>query len=41
LMNQSYFNQASFKWDPSRLTFAGGTGNPKWLTRDYRTPWVV
>jgi len=41
LMNQSYFNNAGFKWDPARFEFAGGTGDPKWLTRNYRSPWKV
>ena len=41
LLNQSYYHHASFKWDPATFQFAGGTGNPKWLTRDYRAPWSV
>ena len=41
LMNQSYFHNAGFKWDPAKNEFAGGTGDPKWLTRDYRSPWKV
>ena len=41
LINQSYYHHASLKWDPARLEFAGGTGHPKWLTRDYRAPWSV
>ena len=41
LVNQSYYNHAGFKWDPAKCEFAGGTGNPKWLTRDYRSPWTV
>jgi predicted dehydrogenase len=41
LLNQSYYHHAGFKWDPAGLTFADGTGNPKWLTRDYRAPWSV
>ena len=23
------------------IEFTGGTGDPKWLTRDYRSPWSV
>jgi len=41
LLNQSYYHHASFKWDPAKLTFADGTGDGKWLTRDYRAPWSV
>ncbi len=41
LLNQSYYHHASFGWDPARFEFTGGTGDPKWLTRDYRAPWAV
>ena len=41
LMNQSYYHHAKFTWDPMKFEFTGGTGDPKWLTRDYRTPWSV
>jgi predicted dehydrogenase len=41
LFNQSYYHHAHLKWDPARFEFVGGTGDPKWLTRDYRSPWTV
>jgi predicted dehydrogenase len=41
LMNQSYYHNAGFKWDPAKCEFADGTGDPQWLTRDYRSPWKV
>jgi predicted dehydrogenase len=41
LLNQGYYHHAHLKWDPAKLEFTGGTGNPKWLTRDYRAPWSV
>jgi predicted dehydrogenase len=41
LMNISYYNEASFDWDPQKQTFANGTGDAKWLTRDYRCPYSV
>lgn len=41
LLNQSYYHHASFQWDPDRFQFRGGTGDPKWLTREYRSPWSV
>ncbi|HEY3855764.1 MAG TPA: Gfo/Idh/MocA family oxidoreductase [Verrucomicrobiae bacterium] len=39
LINQSYYHHAHLKWDPIKFKFVGGTGNSKWLTRDYRSPW--
>lgn len=36
LMNQLYYHSETIKWDPEKLAFAGGTGNPAWLTREYR-----
>jgi predicted dehydrogenase len=40
VMNFAYRHGASVKWDPAHNTFASG-GDPKWLTRDFRKPWVV
>jgi len=41
LLNQCYYHHAHMKWDPAGFQFTGGTGDPKWLTRDYRAPWSV
>ncbi len=41
LLNQSYRHHARLKWNPARFKFTGGTGDRKWLTRDYRAPWQV
>ena len=41
LMNQAYYNGELIKWDPEKNAFKGNTGNPKWLTRDYRGEWKV
>ena len=41
LMNLAYYYGQKMKWDPAKLAFAGGTGDPSWLTRDYRAPWKV
>lgn len=41
LMNQAYYHGEVLKWDPAKNEFTGGTGNPAWLTRDYREPWAV
>jgi predicted dehydrogenase len=39
LVNQLYFHNTPVKWDPIKLRFAEGTGDPAWLTepaRDWR-----
>ena len=36
LLNQLYYHNETIKWDPAKLCFTGGTGNPAWLTREYR-----
>jgi predicted dehydrogenase len=41
LMNQAYYHGQKLKWNPETLAFTEGTGDPKWLTRDYRSPWSV
>ncbi len=41
LMNLAYYHHRKLKWDPARFEFVDGTGDPKWLTRDYRSPWKV
>jgi predicted dehydrogenase len=41
LMNQAYFHGQKLKWDPKAFAFTDGTGDAKWLTRDYRSPWSV
>jgi predicted dehydrogenase len=41
LINQSYYHHAHLKWNPAKFEFIGGTGDPTWLTRDYRAPWTV
>ncbi len=41
LVNQVYYHGQKLKWDPAHFTFVDGTGDPKWLTRDYRKPWSV
>jgi len=41
LLNQAYYNHAVIKWNPGKMRFARGSGNPQWLTRDYRSPWTV
>jgi hypothetical protein len=40
-MNLAYYHGKKLQWDPARQAFAGGTGDPAWLTRDYRAPWRV
>jgi predicted dehydrogenase len=41
LMNQAYYHGQKLKWDPAKFVFVDGTGDPAWLTRDYRSPWSV
>lgn len=41
LINQSYYHHTNIKWDPAKLTFAEGSGESAWMTRDYRAPWSV
>ena len=41
LMNQTYYNHEAIQWRPKKMKFARGTGNPAWLTREYRGPWSV
>jgi len=43
LCNISYVRDAGFDWDPVKNTFAKGTGNKNWLTREggYRGKWSV
>jgi predicted dehydrogenase len=41
LLNLAYLNKQKIQWDPKKLQFKGKTGNPKWFTRDYRSPWKV
>ena len=41
LTNLAYYHGQPIKWDPAKFEFVGSTGDPKWLTRDYRAPWSV
>ena len=41
LANFAYYHGKRFQWDPATNTFAQGTGDPRWLTREYRDPWKV
>ena len=41
LMNLAYKHYQKIEWNPERLTFANGSGDPSWLTREYRSPWKV
>ena len=41
LLNFAYRYGKPVKWDPAAWNFTGGTGEAKWLTRDYRGEWKV
>jgi len=36
LILQSYYHREKMNWDPVNFRFTNGTGNPAWLTREYR-----
>ena len=36
LINLAYHHRQTMKWDPAKCTFAGGTGDTKWLTGSRR-----
>jgi predicted dehydrogenase len=41
LMNLAYAHHQKIEWNPEQLAFAKGSGDAKWLTREYRSPWKV
>ena len=41
LTNFAYYHGQRLQWNPEANTFAGGTGDARWLTRDYREAWAV
>jgi predicted dehydrogenase len=41
LLNFGYRYGQPVKWQPKEMTFAEGSGDPKWLTREYRDQWRV
>ena len=41
LMNLAYLHHQKIQWNPEKLAFDIGSGDPGWLTRDYRSPWKV
>ncbi|MBQ2628504.1 MAG: Gfo/Idh/MocA family oxidoreductase [Kiritimatiellae bacterium] len=42
LCNMSYVYDTGFDWDPVRMEFANGTGDPAWLKRaNYRNGWDI
>jgi len=41
LLNLAYQHHQKIEWNPKQLAFAKGSGDPKWLTREYRAPWKV
>ena len=41
LINLAYYHGQHMQWDPAKNDFAGGTGDAKWLTREYREAWKV
>ncbi|MDB6156143.1 MAG: Oxidoreductase domain protein, partial [Chthoniobacteraceae bacterium] len=41
LANLAYYHGQKLQWNPAANSFAGGTGDPSWLTRPYRGEWKV
>ncbi len=41
LLNFTYRYGERFQWDPAKEQFKNGTGDPAWLTREYRDEWKV
>jgi predicted dehydrogenase len=41
LVNLAYYHGKTIKWDPEKEQFANGTGEGKWLGREYRKPWKL
>jgi len=41
LVSQLYYHGETIKWDPKTEAFVDRTGNPKWLTKEFREPWKV
>ncbi len=41
ILNFGYRYGKPVKWEPVAMQFAGGTGDAKWLTREYRDEWRV
>jgi len=41
LVNAVYFSGKGCKWNPKAEKFTDGTGDPSWLTREYRAPWKL
>jgi len=41
LLNLAYQHHQKIEWNPKKLAFAKGSGDPQWLTREYRAPWKV
>ncbi len=41
LTGLAYYYGQRMQWDPAKNNFTGGTGDPQWLTREYRGGWRV
>jgi hypothetical protein len=41
LLGFAYYYGRKLKWNPSSNSFAGGTGDEKWLHREYRGSWKL
>lgn len=41
LLNLSYRHYSDILWNPKTMEFSEGSGHPSWLTREYRSPWLL
>lgn len=41
LVSATYYYRKPIKWDPKTESFVDGTGDAKWLTREYRGEWKL
>jgi predicted dehydrogenase len=41
LVNLAYYHGQKMSWDPKAEKFTNNTGDPKWLTKEYRAPWKL
>jgi predicted dehydrogenase len=41
LMNLAYEHHVPVEWQPEPMAFANNSGNPAWLTRHYRAPYLI
>ena len=41
LVALAYYHHQRLLWNPAKEKFAGGTGDPKWIAGEHRSPWKI